>query len=520
MESTPENSITRDFNPYSYAQAVWGMGADGLIYEPLLQFDLAAPPKYYPWLATSYSWSDGGKAITFTIRQGVKWSNGTQFTPADVAFTFNMLKANPSVNLNGLPISGVSTSGDTVTVTFPTPQYTSLQAIAGTAIVPKAIWDKVSNPASFTDANPVGTGPFALESFTSHGFTLKKNQYYWQAATLRVPKVYFPAYTSNTDALKALFDGQIDWTGNFIPGLQKEFVDASPATRGYWEVPGDTNALIPNLTKWPTNQLAVRQAISLAINRSLIATKGEDGLENPALNATGLTLPTFNAWASPVASMANSPMAQTTAAEKVLEQAGFTKGSDGYFEKGGKKVSITITDPSSYSDYAEDDTLIAQELRAAGIDAEYQSDSVNAWTTDVTGGDFQLTIHWGPASITPYTLYNWWLNSALATGQSAVGDFERLNDPALDGDLNKLASAATVAEQATDLVPLEKYVAQDLPVIPTTTASEWFEYNSQHYVGWPTQSDPYETGQPSGMNNSLSTGSDEVVILHLRPRRN
>jgi peptide/nickel transport system substrate-binding protein len=62
-------------------------------------------------------------------------------------------------------------------------------------------------------------------------------------------------------------------------------------------------------------------------------------------------------------------------------------------------------------------------------------------------------------------------------------------------------------------------VAENLPVIPTTTASEWFEYNSQHYVGWPTQSDPYETGQPSGMNNSLSTGSDEVVILHLRPRR-
>ena len=67
MESTTEDSITQDFNPYSYAQAVWGMGADGLIYEPLLQFDLAAPPKYYPWLATSYSWTDGGKAITFTI---------------------------------------------------------------------------------------------------------------------------------------------------------------------------------------------------------------------------------------------------------------------------------------------------------------------------------------------------------------------------------------------------------------------------------------------------------------------
>jgi peptide/nickel transport system substrate-binding protein len=55
-------------------------------------------------------------------------------------------------------------------------------------------------------------------------------------------------------------------------------------------------------------------------------------------------------------------------------------------------------------------------------------------------------------------------------------------------------------------------------VIPITTASDWFEYNSQHWVGWPTQSNPYESGQPSGTNNNAGTGTDEVVILHLTPR--
>src|SRR5215472_10229135 len=71
MESSPESTITQAFNPFVATQAAYGMGADGLIYEPLIQFDIAAPPKYYPWLATSYQWSNGGKAITFTIRQGV-----------------------------------------------------------------------------------------------------------------------------------------------------------------------------------------------------------------------------------------------------------------------------------------------------------------------------------------------------------------------------------------------------------------------------------------------------------------
>ena len=178
MESSPETSITQAFNPFVTTQAAYGMCSDGPIYEPLLQFDVAAPPTYYPWLATSYAWSNGGKAITFTIRQGVKWNNGTPLTPADVAFTFNLLKNNAAINLDGLTMTSVSTSGNTVTLTFPTAQYANLQNIAGTAIVPQAIWSKVGNPATYADPNPVGTGPFMLSTFTPQGFTLKKNPNY------------------------------------------------------------------------------------------------------------------------------------------------------------------------------------------------------------------------------------------------------------------------------------------------------------------------------------------------------
>src|SRR3984957_4406242 len=113
MESSPESTITQAFNPYVTTQAAYGMGATGLIYEPLIQFNLAAPPKYYPWLATSYTWADGGKQITFAIRQGVKWSNGTPFTPADVAFTYNLVKANTSINLGGPQVHNVGVARST-----------------------------------------------------------------------------------------------------------------------------------------------------------------------------------------------------------------------------------------------------------------------------------------------------------------------------------------------------------------------------------------------------------------------
>ncbi len=518
MESSPETTITQAFNPYATTQAAYGMGATGLIYEPLVQFDLADPTVQYPWLATSYSWADSGKQITFTIRSGVKWNNGTPMTAADVAYTFDLIKANTAINIGGLSISSVATSGNTVTLTFPTSQYSNLEEIAGTAILPKAIWSKAGNPATYTDANPVGTGPYMLGSFTPQGFTLKKNPYYWQPSKVKISSVYFPVYTSNTGALAALFSGQITWTGNYIPGLQKEFVDKAPAYHHYWEAAGGTNSLMPNLTKWPTNQLAVRQAISLALNRSVIASEGEAGLESPVLNATGETLPTFSAWTGPVASMTNSATANPAAAEKVLEAAGFTKGSNGFFQKGGKTVALTIVDPAAYTDYAADDAIIAQDLRDAGIDATFQGQAVTAWLSNVADGDFQLTMHWSNGGISPYNMYNGWLNSSLATGSAATGDYERLSDPAIDSELATLSSATSVAQQTTDLVPLEKYVAANLPVIPTTTAADWFEYNSQNFVGWPTQSDPYDSGQPSGTNNGPGSGTDEVVILHLSPR--
>jgi peptide/nickel transport system substrate-binding protein len=518
MESSPESTITQAFNPFVPTQAAYGMGATGLIYEPLIQFDIAKPPAYYPWLATSYKWSNGGKSITFTIRSGVKWNNGSPMTPADVAYTFDLVKANAAINSGGLKISSVSTSGNNVTVNFPTPQYTNLEQIAGQAIVPKAIWSKAGSPSTFADANPVGTGPYMLGSFTPQGFTLIKNPHYWQASKVKVAKVYFPVYTSNTGALSALFSGQITWTGNFIPGLKKQFVDKSPAYHHYWEAAGGDESLEGNLNKWPTNQLPVRKAISLAVNRTVLASEGEAGLENPELNSTGLTEPTYSAW-NGAGQSTWSGTGNAAAAEQVLKSAGYTKGSNGYFQKGGKTVAFTIISPSAYTDMSEVDSIAAGELKAAGIDATFQGISVNAWNTDVADGDFQMTEHWSNGGITPYNEYDGWLDSSLASGSSAVGDYERLKNPAIDADLAKLSGASTVAAQTSDLVPLEKYVAANLPVIPVTTASEWFEYNSQDFTGWPTQQNPYDTGQPSGTNNGPGSGSDEVVILHLSPRK-
>jgi peptide/nickel transport system substrate-binding protein len=510
VESSQQNAITKNFNPFIQSSAAALLGATSLIYEPLLQTNAIKPGQYYNWLATGYSWANGGKSITFTIRPGVKWSDGSPMTAADVAFTFNMLKKYPDVNTTGLAVKTVSSSGNKVTLNFSTPQYANLQNIAGqTYIVPAAVWSKVGDPGKYADPDPVGTGPYGVSQFSSQGITLKANPSYWGGKPA-VGTVQFPTYASSNTALAALQTDQLHWAGNFIPGVQQVFVNGH-SNHHVWFTPIQTNSLMPNLTKFPTNQLAVRKAISMAIDRTALSEQAEGGIEPPVSNASGLTLPIFQQFLHPsVASMTLNAHSDINGAKQVLQQAGYVMGSDGLFRtKSGQKLTIDITNPSSFTDYATGDQMIAGWLRKAGIDARFVGQSVTAWSSDIASGNFQLTSHWSQTSVSPYQLYNNWLNSALATN-NAAGNFERLKDPNVDAQLNKLAQANSVSEQQADVAPIEQYVAQNMPIIPTVYGVVFDEYNTSKFTGWPSESNPYESGSPNAPTN-------EVVILRLRP---
>ncbi len=509
-ESSPETGFTpANYNPYVQSTPAYQAGADSMIYEPLMDFNLANPAaKPYYMLATAYKWGNGGKSIKFTIRQGVKFSNGSAMTPADVAFSFNLLKAHADVNTAGLAITGASVSGNTVTVTFKGPQYTNLQSIGNTYIVPQSIWSTVGDPGTYVDGTPVGTGPYTVTSTGAAGITMTANPHYWGGAP-GVSTIQIPAIASNTTVLSLLTSNQLTWAGNFITGLAQKFVKPSPSTHQVWFAPVQTNSLEPNLTKWPTNQLAVRQAISLAIDRTAIDTQGEAGLEPVATNASGLVLPGFKNLLSPaVKKDVLSAHSQTSKAIAVLKAAGY-KLKHGFFYLGKKEVTVPVTDPSAYTDYAEDDSLIASELKKAHINSSFYGPSPSVWAANITKGDFVLTQHWSQTTISPYQLYNTWLNSD-EIGNSA-GNFERLKNKSLNADLAKLAAQTTTAGEMKYLKPIESYVATNLPVIPTVYGAAFDEYNSTNYTGWPSAKNPYEIGQPGSPQN-------EIVVLRLHAK--
>ena len=86
--------------------------------------------------------------------------------------------------------------------------------------------------------------------------------------------------------------------------------------------------------------------------------------------------------------MTTNATANPAAAKQILEKAGYKLDSAGYFALNGKEVDFTLIDPSAYTDYAQDDALAAQQLRAAGMNVTFDGLSVNAWNADVADGDF------------------------------------------------------------------------------------------------------------------------------------
>ena len=200
---------TCGFSPYNGST---NLLSTGFVYEPLVFVNPLQNGKTTPMLATAWTWGAGNKTLTFTIRKGVKFNNGTAMTPADVVFTFNMLKKFPALDLPGdwAVLSSVKQAGsDQVTMTFKAPAVPYFYYIADqTPIVPPAIWSKIANPVTYNDPHPVGTGPFMVNPCTGQNITYTANPHYWQPGLPHIKKVEYPAFTSNNTANDQLANGQ------------------------------------------------------------------------------------------------------------------------------------------------------------------------------------------------------------------------------------------------------------------------------------------------------------------------
>jgi peptide/nickel transport system substrate-binding protein len=182
-----------------------------LIYDKLLAYDLNF--KTQSELATEYSYSSDGLTLTFKLRQGVKWHDGTPFTADDVVFTYTLIKDNELGQyaqwLTHM-VSATAPDASTFVLTFDLPQAFNPGLII--PILPKHIWSGMSakDIEAFPNDKPIGTGPYMFGEWqVGSQLILERNPDFWgkQPAPSRI---VFVLYGNEDVMAQALKSGDID----------------------------------------------------------------------------------------------------------------------------------------------------------------------------------------------------------------------------------------------------------------------------------------------------------------------
>jgi peptide/nickel transport system substrate-binding protein len=504
---------TCDFSPYNLADYGFSLGN---IYEPLYFVNVLQNEKTTPWLATSYAWSNGDKTLTFTIRSGVKFTNGDPLTPADVVYTFGLLKKNKTLDLNAVwsVLTSVTQKGaNQVVMQFKVPSLSYFYYVADQiGIVDPKIWSKVADPAKYPDTSPVGTGPYKLGRCQPSNIEYVANTHYWQPGLPKVATINYPAFLTNDTANTYLAAGKAQWGSQFIPDI-KTFLASQPAIK--WWFPAIANvSLFINLTVPALKDPAVRQAMAYAINRARASQIGEYG-EEPPSNQAGPVTPYFSSWlnAPQAASYGNDYAYSPAKAIRVLEAAGYKRGANGIFAKNGQQLSFTLLNNGGFSDWVNAVSVITADLKAVGIGATPQDLAATTYDSKLYAGQFQLAYGSEPGGPTPYYELRQWLFSGNSApiGTPAGSNFERYSNKATDALINAYSTATSVAQQHQIVSELEKVMLADVPVIPVTQSALWFQYDTSKFTGWPTPTNPY--AQPA----AYAVPDWGQVMLHLAP---
>jgi len=513
-----EASWVRNFNPLTTATTPrWPTWAG--VYEPLYVFS-AVRGELIPWLATATEWRDEHRRLRVTTRGGVRWSDGRPFTARDVAFTFELLRRFPALDKRGVwgYLAGVDVVDErTVDFTFGRVFLPGLEDVVAQLIVPEHAWREVADPVAFPNEHPVATGPFTeVRVFQNQVYELGRNPGYWQPGIPKVEALRFPAYPSNERSNLALVFDEVDWAGNFVPAIDRVFVARSPEDHAYWfPLTGSTIFLYANTGRAPFDDVRVRKALSLAIDRDLVVEVALHRYSRPA-DATGLS-DAYAGWRDPEAAAADWTRHDVRRANALLDEAGHRRGPDGLRRlPDGRSWKYEIMVVSGWSDWVRAAQVIARGLRELGVDASVRSSDYAAWAQRVQEGRFDLSLGWSYEGPTPYTFYRWLMSKETVkpVGTVTVSNWHRYASPAADRLLTEFEREADPAGQRRLSTALQRVFAAEAPAIPLYPNPSWAEFNTSRFQGFPTAARPYADPSP----NKFDRGETLLVLTALEPR--
>ncbi len=350
-----------------------------VLFLTLAAYDSALRP--VPRLAR-WVWSRDRSRLTFTLRRDVFWHDGTPTTATDVVWTLDRARlpevAYPRAR-DLAPVAGIElVDSFTVTVRFHRPQPIFPDVFTDLAILPAHRFDGVAaadiRRAPFNE-RPVGNGPFSfVEHRPNQRWVFQRRPGFPEALGVpAIQRLVIAIVDEPTTKLAALTSGELDFAG--INPAYADFVRADERLRVVDYPVLFTYALVFNLRRPPFDDLRVRRALSLALDRQLIVDAYLYGFGTVA----GGPVPPDHSWYQPVAPLPFDP----AAARALLDSAAWLLDADGVRRRDGIPLSFEILTVGT-GDMALEQMIQAQ-LRGIGVHVRLRQRELSAFLATIQG---------------------------------------------------------------------------------------------------------------------------------------
>jgi peptide/nickel transport system substrate-binding protein len=337
--------------------------------------------------------ADGGMDVTWKLRPGVRWHDGTPHTSADVQFTVNAINKGDwkPESVDGFDrISSVDTPDSLTAVVHYRERYAPylLQFVRGT--LPRHLLSGRSIDAA-TDYNrkPLGTGPYrVVEWKTGEYILLEAAPNYWRGAEFpKIRRLLFKFLPNTTTRINQLKSGEVQMVA-LVPWDKVRELRGQPSIRLNQVVGNGYEHVTLNQQHFPAfADLAVRRALAHAVNRELIVSTLLDSLVQVV---NGAIQPLSPAYEPNVTTYDYNP----ARAQALLDSAGWVRGSDGIRAKGGQRLSFTLITQSGFAIRENVAQALQQQFRAIGVDMQVRVIDGTSISSIWFKGDFDAMLHW------------------------------------------------------------------------------------------------------------------------------
>jgi len=346
-----------------------------------------------PELATSWSWSADKTALTFKLREGVKWHDGKPFTSADVKCTFDLLMGKAQEKFRKNPrkdwyanVKEVTVNGDfeaTFVLTRPQPSLLAMLASGYSPVYPCHV-----TPAQMR-LNPIGTGPFRfVELKQNEVLKITKNPDYWKKGLPYLDGIEFPIISNRSTAMLAFVAGRVDMTfpTEMTAPLQKDIHSQAPQAICDPEQTNVGTNIIVNRDAPPFNNPDVRRALALAIDRKAfidIVFQGEADIGGSLLP------PPNGVWGLPQDMLQTIPGYGPDVAKNRAEARAIMEKL-GYGPQNKLKFKVQTRNLAIYRDPA---VILIDQLKEVYIDAELEPIETGVWFAKIARNEYTIGLN-------------------------------------------------------------------------------------------------------------------------------